>query len=97
MTQVCYRYIVAVMAEEYQSISCMNCGVEAENHSGTTDKQWARVERGALAFVPADGNETAAESAERENIKFSNYICPKCFFEDPDLCAFFNKCGFRVR
>lgn len=80
--------------EEFQPINCMVCGKEAEISDGTTDKGWAEVRRGALTAVSTDG---VIDYPERENIKFSRHICPDCFLTDPDLCAFFNRCGCRIR
>jgi len=32
---------------------------------------------------------------EREKARF--FICNDCYFNDPDLCKFFNKIGWKVR
>jgi len=34
---------------------------------------------------------------EVERIKASFYICLDCYFNDSDLCKFFNKIGWRIR
>lgn len=49
----------------------------------------ARIERGDFNVDDED--------RFRDNVKFSIYICGKCFLEDQDMCAFMNKIGHRIR
>lgn len=83
--------------EEYQVIKCAACNADVPITNGTTEESTAQIERGYLAAQNRRGTLTAEELAQRENIKFGIYVCHKCFMEDPDLCRFFNKIGFRVR
>ncbi len=50
-------------------------------------EHWIRIERGT--FNSEDRND--------DYIKAETIICSDCYLTDPDLCAFFNKIGRRVR
>lgn len=82
----------------WQPIECCACAKRATlDENGVTDDKWVYVSRGLIAAQDAEGLATAGELADKENIKFSRYICEHCFLTDPDLCAFFNRCGLRIR
>lgn len=69
---------------------CACCGDPINVEADETTERCARIERGDFGVSEdVDRNE--------DNVKFSRYVCTKCFLSDPDLCAFFNKIGCRVR
>jgi hypothetical protein len=73
-------------------IDCECCGKRIYYDESGFLGRCARITRGDFRFH-ADGE----YDAEHENVKFERFICSRCFLEDPDLCAFFNKIGLRVR
>ena len=71
-------------------MQCAACQKEIEVSEGVTE-QCARIERGFF-----DAGEDSP-GLYKDRVKFSLYLCKKCFLEDPDLCRFFNRinCGVR--
>ncbi len=69
-------------------MQCTKCGAELVDGNG--DGRFAEIRRGRVS-LSADYEDT------KWDVKFSRYFCEKCFLEDPDLCAFFNKLGLRIR
>jgi len=70
-------------------MTCEVCRTEIAQF-GTFSERCARVERGNFT-VSGD------EDRNWDNVKFGIYICQRCFMEDSDLCAFFNKLDMRIR
>ena len=51
-------------------------------------------------WFPMDVEKGGIEEEFREeevHIKADMYICEECYLNDPDLCAFFNRIGRRIR
>jgi len=78
------------------SMECASCKSTIHNdESGFLDR-CVRITRGDFRFnVARDG--AMEHVPEDDNVKYERFICQKCFLEDPDLCAFFNRIGDRVR
>jgi hypothetical protein len=81
--------------EDAPRLRCASCDQEIwTDRQGLTDKSVGHLERGSFSIPDADGE--CADRSE-ENIKFDRYICSNCWLTDPDLCAFFNRIGCRIR
>lgn len=78
--------------ETNSPLQCAVCETPIPVNNGFTDR-CARVERGDFRFPDDDSEPDRRE----DNIKFDRYICSKCFLEDPDLCAFFNKIAGAIK
>lgn len=74
------------------SVECASCKATIYNDEGGVLDRCARIQRGDFVFY-GDGD----EDFDKQNVKYERFICTKCFLEDPDLCAFFNRIGDRVR
>lgn len=83
--------------EEQSRAACACCKRPIfTDKDGYTHKGTARLQRGSFA-IPDRSGEWSTNPHDNENIKCELYICEECWLTNSDLCAFFNRIGFRVR
>lgn len=91
MNQLAKDLLTTVIAQgmalrEQVATTCDVCGSVINQTDGILDR-CARIERGDFDL----------RDRTNDNIKADTFICQKCYLEDRDLCAFFNRIGRRVR
>lgn len=76
--------------------SCSCCKVDIPVD---TDEQSHMVilERGWFPVDVKTGSIAEDDRSEEKYIKSSVHLCLKCYYEDPNLCAFFKRVGWTTR